>query len=47
METELFGKKPYHFKKKKCAHTEKKSTEKIMKKKIKGKGNSTSIFYQF
>ena len=37
METELIGKKPYHFKKKKCAHTEKKSTEKIMKKKRKGK----------
>ena len=37
METELFGKKPYHFKKKKVLTQKKKSTEKIMKKKIKGK----------
>ena len=35
METELFGKKPYHLKKKMCSHR-KKSTEKI-KNKIKGK----------
>ena len=37
METELFGKKPYHFKKKMCSHRKKKSTKKIMKKKKKTK----------
>ena len=39
METELFGKKPSHKKWKKNVLTQKKkSTEKIMKEKIKGKG---------
>ena len=37
METELIGKKPYHFKKKKCAHTEKKEHRKNNEKKRKGK----------
>ena len=49
METELFGKKPYHFKKKMCSHRKKraqKNNEKKNKRK-KVKLNSTPIFCQF
>ena len=49
METELFGKKPYHLKKKMCSHRKKRAQKKRKKKEIKGKkGNysGTSIFNQ-
>ena len=42
METELFGKKPYHFKKK-CAHTEKKEHSKNNGKKKKRKKRKTKL----
>ena len=45
METELFGKKPYHCKKKKCAHTEKKEHRKNNEKKNKRK--EKKIKYQY
>ena len=39
METELFGKKPYHFKKKNVLTQKKKEHQKIMKKKKENKRN--------